>query len=76
MIWLAAHKADRQTFGTETAGTTYTVEIAVSITWQVVVDGQVDTFDINTTTENVSRNTDTLVEFLELLVTVDTIEED
>jgi len=51
------------------------LQVRVSITWEVIVDGQVDTLDINTTTEDVSGDTDTLVEFLEFLVALDTIEE-
>jgi hypothetical protein len=48
------------------------VQIRIGISRQVVVDSQVDTLNINTTAENIGGNTDTLVEFLELLVTFDT----
>jgi hypothetical protein len=49
------------------------MEVRVGISRKIVVNGQVDTLNINTTTENISRNTDTLVEFLKLLVSLDTI---
>ena len=49
------------------------MEVRVSISGQIVVDGQVDTLDIDTTSENVGGDTDTLVEILELLVAFDTV---
>ena len=73
LVILAAHETDRETLGTETAGTTYTMEVRVGVSWQVVVDGQVDTLDIDSTTEYVGCDTDTLVELLELLVALDTL---
>jgi hypothetical protein len=48
------------------------VQIRIGISRQVVVDSQVDTLNINTTTENIGGNTDTLVELLKLLVAFDT----
>ena len=48
------------------------MKVGVGVTRKIVVDGKVDTLDINTTTEDVGSDTDTLVEFLELLVTLNT----
>jgi hypothetical protein len=48
------------------------MEVGVSITREIVIDSQVDTLNIDTTTEDVSGNADTLVELLELLVALDT----
>jgi len=48
------------------------VEVGVGIGGKVVVDGQVDTLDINTTTEDIGGNADPLVELLEFLVALDT----
>lgn len=49
-----------------------TVEIAVCIRRAVVVDDDVDTLNIDTTAEDVSRHEDTLLEGLECRVAVDT----
>jgi ligand-binding sensor protein len=49
------------------------VQVGVCIRGQIVVDGKVDTLNIDTTSENISSDTDTLVEFLELFVAFDTI---
>lgn len=49
------------------------MEVGVSIGWQVVVDSKVDSFNIDTSTEDVSGDTDSLVELLEFLVTFDTV---
>ena len=72
LVLLAADEGDTETLGTETTSTTDTMKVGVSIAREIVVDGEVDTLDIDTTTEDVSSDTDTLVELLELLVTLDT----
>lgn len=72
LVLLAADKRDGQTLGAETTSTTDAVQVGVGIGRQVVVDSQVDTLDIDTTSEDVSSNADTLVEFLEFLVAFDT----
>ena len=48
------------------------MKVAVGIGGEIVVDGQVDTLDIDTSAEDVSGDTDTLVEFFELFVALDT----
>lgn len=48
------------------------MQVRVSVGGEIVVDGEVNALDINTTTEDISGNTDTLVELLELLVALDT----
>jgi hypothetical protein len=73
LVLLRADEADSHTLSTETTGTTDTVEVAVGIGGQVVVDGQVDTLNVNTTTKDVGGDTDTLLELLELLVALDTL---
>lgn len=73
MVLLAADEADTETLGTETTGTSDTVEVRVGVTGQVVVDGQVDALNIDTTAEDVSGDTDTFVKLLELLVALDTV---
>lgn len=74
LVLLAADKRNGQTLGTETASTTDTVQVGAGISRQVVVDGQVDTLDIDTTSKNVGGDTDALLELLELLVAADTID--
>ena len=49
------------------------MEVSVSLVGHIVVDSDVDTLDIDTTTEDISRDTDTGLELLELLVALDTI---
>jgi hypothetical protein len=48
------------------------MEVRVSIRWEIVIDGKIDSLDIDTTTKDIGGNTDTLVEFLELFVAFDT----
>lgn len=71
LILICADEADGNALGAETSGTTDTVKIAVCICWQVVVDSEVDSLNVNATTEDVGGDTDALLELLELLVTLD-----
>jgi hypothetical protein len=74
VILLGADEGDGETLGTKTASTTDAMKVGIGVLWQIVVDGQVDLLDIDTTAEDVSSNADTLVEVLELLVALDTVE--
>lgn len=49
------------------------MEVGVGITGEVVVDGEVDALDVDTTAKDVGGDADTLVEFLEFLVAFDTV---
>ena len=69
----AANEGDTETLGSETASTTDAVKVRIGLVGHVVVDGDVDTLNINTTTKNVSGHTDTSLEVLELLVAFDTV---
>jgi len=73
LVLISADERDTETLGTETTSTTDTMEVRICVGWQVVVDGQVDAFDIDTSTEDVGGNADTLVEFFEFLVALDTL---
>ena len=75
LVLVRAHKGDGKTLGTEATSTTHTVEVRAGITRQIVVDGEVDTLDIDTTAKDVSGNTDPLLELLELLVATNTKKE-
>lgn len=75
LVLLRADKGDGKTLGTETTGTTDTVKVRAGVAGKIVVDGQVDTLDIDTTSEDVGSDTDSLLELLELLVTANTVKE-
>jgi hypothetical protein len=71
LVLIRAHKRDGETLGTETASTADTVQIRIGIRRQVVIDGEIDPLNVDTTAEDVRSNTDSLVEFFELLVAFD-----
>jgi hypothetical protein len=54
LIIRAAHKGDTETFGSETTGTAHTMQVRVRLLGHVVVDGDIDTLNIDTTTEDIS----------------------
>lgn len=74
LILLVADERDTQTLGTETTSTANTMQIRISLVGHIVVDGNVDALNIDTTAEDVGRNTNTGLELLELLVTLDTVD--
>ena len=72
LVGISADERNRQTLSTESTRTADTVEVRISISGKIVVDCEVDTLNIDTTAEDISGNTDALVEVLELLVAFDT----
>jgi len=48
------------------------MKIGVGVSWEIVVDGEIDLFDIDTSAKDIGCNTDALVEVFELLVALDT----
>ena len=66
-------EGDGETLCTEATSATDSVEVRVGIGREIVVDGKVDSLNIDTTSEDISGDTDTLVELLELFVTFDSV---
>jgi hypothetical protein len=88
LVALGTDEADSNTLGTETTSTTDTMEVSISglgdrvfvrstrvggRVGHIVVDGEVDTLDIDTTAENIGADTDSLVVVLEGGVAFDTV---
>jgi hypothetical protein len=72
LIRFVADERDAESLGTESPGTADTVEVGIGVGRQVVVDGEIDAFNINAAPEYVGGNADALVELFELLVAFDT----
>ena len=72
LIRFATDERNTETLCTKTTSTTDTVEVGVCVGREIIVDGEVDAFDINTTAEDVGSNADALVELFELFVAFDT----
>lgn len=72
LVLVGADEGDGKTLGTETASTTDTVQVGASIAGEIIVDGKVDTLNIDTSAEHISGDTDALLELLELLVATNT----
>lgn len=73
LVFGAADEGDTETLGTETTSTADTVQVRIGFVRHVVVDGNVDTLNINTTAEDIRRDADTSLEVLEVFVAFDTI---
>jgi hypothetical protein len=72
LVGLAADEGDAETLCAEAAGATDAVEVGVGIGGEVVIDGQVDAFNVNTSAKDIGGDADSLVEFFEFLVALDT----
>ena len=72
LIRLAADKRDAQAFGAKTTRSADAVKVRVGIARQIIVDGEIDPFDVNATPKDIRRHADALVELLKLLVPFDT----
>lgn len=49
------------------------MKVGVGVRGKIVVNGQVDTFNVDTTSKHVGGNADTLLEVLESLVALDSM---
>lgn len=70
LVVRAADEGDTQTLGSETTGTTDTVQVRIGLIRHVVVDGNVDALNIDTTSKNIRGHADTRLELLELFVSL------
>lgn len=70
-VFLTADERNRETFGTKSAGTTDPVQVRIGVGRKIIIDRQIYTLDINTTSKDIRGNADTLVEFLEFFVSFD-----
>jgi len=50
------------------------MKVGVGITWKIVVDGQVDALNVDTTAEDISGNANSLVELFEFLVPLNSVQ--
>lgn len=72
LVFVAGKERYGQALCSETTCTTDAVEVRVGIGGHVVVDGKIDSLNVDTSAENIRCDTDALVEFLELFVALDT----
>ncbi len=73
LVLLGGDERDGKTLGTESTSTTNAVQVLIRIIREIVVDDDVDSLDINTTTEQISSNKNSLLEILEVLESTDTL---
>jgi hypothetical protein len=62
------HERNRETLGSESAGTTNPVQIFVALLGHVEVDYDVDLLDIDSAAKKLSRNQDAILELLKAVV--------
>merc|ERR1711997_67519 len=52
-VIFGADKTDCETFGTESTGSGYSMKISVGVFWHIVVEDDVDSFNIDTSSEKI-----------------------
>jgi hypothetical protein len=67
-VLVRLHERYRETFGSESASTTNSVQVFVALLGHVEVDYDVDLLDVNAAAEKLSRNEDAILELLEAVV--------
>jgi hypothetical protein len=73
LIFVCGDKSDGKTTGTKTSCTTNTMKITIWAIGHIIIYYNVDAFDIDSSTEDISCDTDTLVEVFEGLVSSNTV---
>lgn len=72
-IFIFSHEGDGQPFGAESPGSSHSVQISVAVFRHVIIDHNVDAFDINASAQDVSGHHDAVLERLKVLVVFDTV---
>lgn len=62
------NKGDTETFGAKSTGTTNTMKVRISFGRYIIVNGNIDALDINSSSKDVSTNSNSLLKCLELFV--------
>ena len=70
-MFVSADERDTESLGPEAAGTTDAVEVRVSVSGRVIVDSDVDTFNVDTAAKDIGGDADALVAVFEVSVTPD-----
>ena len=66
------HEGNTKTFGTETAGAANPVQVLVGRWGHIIIDDNVDTLKVDTSSENIGGDKNARLVFLELVVTFQT----
>lgn len=67
-VVLVGDESDGQSLGSETSGTSDSVKVRVRILWHIVVEDDVDTLNVHSTSEQISGDENSLLEVLECLI--------
>lgn len=70
-ILSAAHECNSETFGSESSSSSDSVKVGVWILWHIKVENNVDLFNIDTSSKDVGWDHDSVLEALEIIVSLD-----
>lgn len=73
VVVVGGDKDDRKTLGTESASSSSSMQVRVSIRWTVVADRYIDSLHIDTSTKDVRGDQDSLLKGLECSVPLDSL---
>jgi len=72
-VFLGRNESDCQTLGSETTRTANSVQVSVVVSGHIVVDDDIDTFEVNTTAKDVGRHKKSAISFFKLIVSFDSL---
>ena len=72
LILIRRNKRNRKTTCAKSSSSTNSMKITIRTIRHIVIYHNIDTFNINTVTEDISCNTDSFIEIFETLITSDT----
>jgi len=67
-VVFGADETDGKTFGTESTGSGYSMEVSIRILWHIVVENDVNSFNIDTSSEKIGGDQNSSLKVLELAV--------
>lgn len=73
LVFLGGDEGDGQTFGTVSACSADTMQVLVRLSRHIVIDDDVDLLNIDSTTQQVSANHDSVLALLELVVHLESL---
>jgi len=65
VVLVITAETDGQTFGTESSGSGHSVQVSIRVFWHIVVEHDVDSFDIDTSSEKISGDQNSSLKVLE-----------
>jgi len=72
-IILARYEGDGDSLGSESTGSSYSVEVLIRLVWHVEVDDNVDLFNVDSSSQQISGDHDSVLDVFEIVVDLESL---